>query len=114
MDLITREEFEELLGAFALDACDAEETAAVEQYMTAHPDVDREVERLRTAAAGLAASDALAPPRDVRNGVFERARRAARRVRRRRSKCTRKSRRRSSSCSTSFPRRHTICGRSTD
>jgi uncharacterized protein (TIGR03083 family) len=74
VDLITREEFEELLGAFALDACDAEETAAVEQYLTAHPDVSRDVERLRTAAAGLAASDALAPPRDVRVGVFERAR----------------------------------------
>jgi uncharacterized protein (TIGR03083 family) len=74
VDVITREEFEELLGAFALDACDAEETAAVERYMTAHPDVSRDVERLRTAAAGLAASDALAPPRDVRIGVFERAR----------------------------------------
>jgi uncharacterized protein (TIGR03083 family) len=74
VDLITGEEFEELLGAFALDACDAEETAAVEQYIAAHPEVDREVERLRTAAAGLAASDALAPPRDVRVGVFERAR----------------------------------------
>jgi uncharacterized protein (TIGR03083 family) len=74
VDLITREEFEELLGAFALDACDAEETAAVERYLAAHPEVDREVERLRTAAAGLAASDALAPPRDVRNGLFERAR----------------------------------------
>ena len=74
MDLITREEFEELLGAFALDACGAEETTAIEQYMAAHPEVGREVERLRAAAAGLAASDALAPPRDVRTGVFERAR----------------------------------------
>ena len=76
MDLITHEEFEELLAAFALDACDADETTAIEQYMAAHPEVGHEVERLRTAAAGLAASDALAPPRDVRNGVLQRAREA--------------------------------------
>lgn len=68
------EEFEELLGAFALDACDADEMAAMEQFVAAHPEVVAEVERLRTAAVGLAASDALAPPRDVRTGVFERAR----------------------------------------
>ncbi len=74
MDVTSREEFEELLGAFALDACDADEMAAVEQFITAHPEVVPEVERLRTAAAGLAASDALAPPRDLRTGVFERAR----------------------------------------
>jgi len=74
VDVITSEEFEELLGAFALDACDADETAAIERYIAAHPEVNREVERLRTAAAGLAASDALAPPRDVRTGVFEQAR----------------------------------------
>ncbi|MDQ1534229.1 MAG: hypothetical protein QOF28_1990, partial [Actinomycetota bacterium] len=74
MDLITRDEFEDLLGAFALDACDSNELAAVECYIAAHPEVSGEVERLRAAAAGLAASDALAPPRDVRASVFERAR----------------------------------------
>jgi uncharacterized protein (TIGR03083 family) len=74
VDVITREEFEELLGAFALGACDSDEMAAIERYIVAHPEVVSEVERLRTAAAGLAASDALAPPRDVRTGVFERAR----------------------------------------
>jgi uncharacterized protein (TIGR03083 family) len=74
VDVITRDEFEDLLGAFALDACDSDEMAAVERYMNAHPEVIAEVERLRTAAAGLAASDALAPPRDVRASVFERAR----------------------------------------
>ena len=74
MDVITRDEFEDLLGAFALDACDSDEMAAVERYIGAHPDVSGEVERLRAAAAGLAASDALAPPRDVRASVLERAR----------------------------------------
>lgn len=74
MDLITSEAFEELLGAFALDACDSVEMAAVEQYIAAHPEVIGEVERLRAAAAGLAASAALAPPSDVRTAVFERAR----------------------------------------
>jgi uncharacterized protein (TIGR03083 family) len=76
----SREEFEDLLGAFALDACDTDETAAMDRFAAAHPEVAVEVERLRTAAAGLAASDALAPPRDVRTSVFElaRARRAPR------------------------------------
>jgi len=74
VDLITREEFEDLLGAFALDACDAEETTAVERYIDAHPEVGRDVERMRAAAAGLAASDALAPPREVRDGLLTRAR----------------------------------------
>jgi uncharacterized protein (TIGR03083 family) len=76
VDVISGEEFEELLGAFALDACDTDEMDAMERYIAAHPEVGFEVERLRTAAAGLAASDALAPPRDVRTGVFERARAA--------------------------------------
>jgi uncharacterized Actinobacterial protein TIGR03083 len=74
VDLITRDEFEDLLGAFALDACDSDEMVAIESYIAAHPEVIAEVERLRTAAAGLAASDALAPPRDVRASVFELAR----------------------------------------
>jgi uncharacterized protein (TIGR03083 family) len=74
VDVISREEFEALLGAFALDACDADEMDAMERFINEHPDVVAEVERLRTAAVGLASSDALAPPRDVRTGVFERAR----------------------------------------
>ena len=74
MDVITRDEFEDLLGAFALDACDSDELVAVERYIAAHPEVIADVERLRAAAAGLAASDALAPPRDLRTSVFERAR----------------------------------------
>jgi uncharacterized protein (TIGR03083 family) len=74
VDLITREEFDDLLGAFALDACDSGETAAMERYISAHPEVHPEVERLRSAAVGLAASAALAPPRDIRASVFERAR----------------------------------------
>ena len=80
MDLNSREEFDEIVAAFALDACDAEETEAVERYVAAHPELVADVERLRAAAAGLAASDALAPPRDVRASVFEvaRARRAPR------------------------------------
>jgi uncharacterized protein (TIGR03083 family) len=76
VDLITREEFDDLLGAFALDACDTDEMVAVERFIAAHPEVNAEVERLRAAAAGLGASDALAPPRDVRTTVFERARAA--------------------------------------
>jgi uncharacterized protein (TIGR03083 family) len=74
VDLNSREEFDEIVAAFALDACDTDEMDAVERFIAANPDVVTDVERLRTAAAGLAASDALAPPRDVRAGVFAAAR----------------------------------------
>jgi uncharacterized protein (TIGR03083 family) len=74
VELNRREEFDDVVAAFALDACDADEMDAVERYITEHPDVGPEVERLRVAAAGLAASDALAPPRDVRANVLAGAR----------------------------------------
>jgi uncharacterized protein (TIGR03083 family) len=74
VELNNREEFDEIVAAFALDACDADEMDAVERYVAAHPAAASEIERLRTVAAGLAASDALAPPRDVRASVLSVAR----------------------------------------
>jgi len=64
----------ELLGAYALDALDDQEVAAVEALLERDPDSAREVERLREAAAWIAATEALAPPRDLRSQLFERAR----------------------------------------
>ena len=63
----------ELLGAYALDALDEQEVAAVEALLERDPDSAREVERLREAAAWIAATEALAPPRDLRSQLFERA-----------------------------------------
>ena len=63
----------ELLGAYALDALDDQEVAAVEALLERDSDSAREVERLREAAAWIAATEALAPPRDLRSQLFERA-----------------------------------------
>jgi uncharacterized protein (TIGR03083 family) len=69
MDL-TAEEFEDLVGAYALDACEPEEADAVERYAAAHRDAAIEVERLREAAAGLGAAGALVPPPGLRDRVL--------------------------------------------
>ena len=63
----------ELLGAYALDALDDHEVAAVEALLERDPDAQREVARLREAASWIAATEALAPPRDLRAQLFERA-----------------------------------------
>ena len=62
----------DLLGAYALDALDADEVAIVEELLERDPDAAREVERLRGAASWIAATEALAPPRDLRTHLFER------------------------------------------
>jgi uncharacterized protein (TIGR03083 family) len=53
---------DELLGAYALDAVDHDEAAAVEEYLERTPHAADEVARLRNAAAAIGASEALAPP----------------------------------------------------
>ncbi len=63
----------DLLGAYALDALDADEVAIVESRLERDPDAAREVQRLRGAASWIAATEALAPPRDLRTHLFERA-----------------------------------------
>lgn len=64
----------ELLGAYALDALDDHEIVAVEALLERDPNAAREVERLREAASWIAATEALAPPRDLRAQLFQRAR----------------------------------------
>jgi uncharacterized protein (TIGR03083 family) len=65
---------DDLLGAFALDALDADEAAAVERYLEDHPEAAAEAARLRSAAAWIGASEALAPPAGLRDDLLATAR----------------------------------------
>jgi len=67
---LSREAFEDLLGAYALDACEPEESDAIERYAEAHPEARPEVERLREVAAGIGAADATRPPFDLRERLL--------------------------------------------
>ena len=67
---VTRSEFEDLVGAYALDACDSEEAAAIDAYIAEHADAAKEAERLRDAAAWLGAVGALNPPSDLRSRLL--------------------------------------------
>jgi len=63
----------ELLGAYALDALDDDEARAVEALVAEDAAASRELHRLRGAAAWIGATEALAPPRDLRTQLLERA-----------------------------------------
>ena len=67
-------DLEELLGAYALDACEPEETVALELLFVRRPDLARDAARLADAAAWIAASGALEPPVSLRPAVFDHAR----------------------------------------
>lgn len=71
----------DLLGAYALDALDEDEVLIVDALLERDPDAAREVQRLRSAASWIAATEALAPPRDLRTHLLERARTAPPEVR---------------------------------
>jgi len=72
MDL-TPAEFEDLVGAFALDACEPHEVEAMERFVAAHPEAGAEVERLREVAAGIGASGASRPPLALRERLLHAA-----------------------------------------
>ena len=58
-------ELDALLGAYALDALEADERARVEEYLAGNPTARREVDEMRESAASLALApvdDAIAPP----------------------------------------------------
>src|SRR5256886_15387571 len=65
---------DELLGAYALDAVDADEAGAVEEYLGRVPRAAHEVARLRNAAAWIGATEALTPPPELHDSVLEAAR----------------------------------------
>ena len=67
---VTRNEFQDLVGAYALDACDPEEAAAIDVFIAEHADAAAEAERLRDAAAWLGAVGALNPPVSLRDRVL--------------------------------------------
>jgi uncharacterized protein (TIGR03083 family) len=65
----------ELLGAYALDACDDTEATAVEAFLARDGEAAVEAKRLRDAAAWLGATQALVPAPGLRETVLARARR---------------------------------------
>jgi len=65
----------ELLGAYALDACDDDESAAVEAFLERDDDAAGDARRLRETAAWLGATAALVPAPGLRETVLARARR---------------------------------------
>jgi uncharacterized protein (TIGR03083 family) len=65
---------DELLGAYALDAVDADEAVAVEAYLERAPQAAQEVARLRNAAAWIGATEALTPPAELHDTVLGAAR----------------------------------------
>lgn len=67
---VTRSEFQDLVGAYALDACDPDEAAAMDAYVADHEEAAAEAERLRVVAAWLGAAGALHPPTGLRDRLL--------------------------------------------
>jgi uncharacterized protein (TIGR03083 family) len=70
---LTDADVEELLGAYALDACEPDEIVAVEAVLARRPDLAREAARLSRAATWIGATGALEPPTRLRGSVLGRA-----------------------------------------
>jgi uncharacterized protein (TIGR03083 family) len=66
-------EVEKLLGAYALDACDLDEVAAIEAVLARRPDLSREAARLSGVAAWLGAAEATEPPARMRASMLDAA-----------------------------------------
>jgi uncharacterized protein (TIGR03083 family) len=60
----------ELLGAWALDACSADETASVEEHLAGCPACAAEAGRLGRVASGLATTVEAPPPARLRDAVL--------------------------------------------
>ncbi len=67
---LTPDDVAELLGAYALDACSPEETAAIEAVLAEHPDLADEAMRLTRAASWIGATETLVPPASLRDRVY--------------------------------------------
>lgn len=65
---------DELLGAYALDACEPADAAAVEEYLGRDPGAADEAMRLRNAAVWIGATETLRPPDALRSSVLDEAR----------------------------------------
>lgn len=71
---LTDADVEALLGAYALDAVDADEAAAIDAVLARRPDLARQADELANAAAWIGATEALEPPVGMRAGVLDAAR----------------------------------------
>ena len=69
----------DLLGAYALDACDPDELEAVQELLVRRPDLSAEVARLTQAAAWIGATEALTAPDRLESSLRDavRARRSS-------------------------------------
>jgi uncharacterized protein (TIGR03083 family) len=65
----------ELLGAYALDACDDEEVGAVEALLERDPEAQAEADDLRNVATLLGSTQAVTPSPALRDALLARARR---------------------------------------
>ncbi|HEX5587179.1 MAG TPA: maleylpyruvate isomerase family mycothiol-dependent enzyme [Acidimicrobiia bacterium] len=63
-------EVEALLGAYALDACEPEETAAIDAVLARRDDLAAEADLLARAAAWLGAAQALRAPERLRSATL--------------------------------------------
>jgi len=71
---LTDADVEELLGAYALDACEPDESTAIEAVLARRPDLAREAARLSRAATWIGATEAFDPPSALRGNVLGTAR----------------------------------------
>ncbi len=67
---MTHSEIQELLGAFALDAVDADEARAIETHLTTCDECRREVDEHREIVSRMAGAG-ISPPRHVWNSIAE-------------------------------------------
>ena len=67
---VTRAEFQDLVGAYALDAVEPDEAVAIDAYIADNADAAAEAERLRDVAAWLGAAGALNPPVSLRDRLL--------------------------------------------
>lgn len=65
---------DELLAAYALNACEPEEAEQIERYLAEHPRAAAELAQLSTAAAWIGATEALSPPPSLRADLLAAAR----------------------------------------
>jgi uncharacterized protein (TIGR03083 family) len=65
-----REVFDDLVGAYALDAVEPDEARMLDEYITRDFGAAREAERLREAASWLGAIGALEPPTSLRSRLL--------------------------------------------
>ena len=67
------EETAELLGAYALNACEPDEAAAVEELLARRPELAAEAARLSSAAAWIGATEAMEAPVALKSSLFDAA-----------------------------------------